>query len=134
MLCIEYPDIIREVYMTEWTGLPVPITKNQGRDYNFFQKVSVNWAAFGGGQTDGYSPDAVITFSTQGFQFINLGSGGTNVVEYSFNGNTVHGELNPTTGSVNLLFDNRVASLIWFRLQAGSSGPVVISIQAWGIR
>jgi hypothetical protein len=114
------------------TFVPIsPITLKQGRDSSFFTKVAVNWTSFGGGQTDGQSPDIIISFTTQGLMFLNLGSGSSNVVEYSFNGSTVHGELNPTNASAGMSFDNRVQSLIWFRLQSGSTGPVTISVQAW---
>jgi hypothetical protein len=99
-----------------------------GRDYNFFQKISVSTVG-----TFNYDSDVIITFTTQGFQFLNLGSGGTNVVEFSFNGNTVHGELNPSNATAGLTFDNRVASKIWFRVQAGSTGPVTVSVNAWSI-
>lgn len=106
-------------------------TKNQGRDYNYFQKTAVNWSTFGGGASDGYGPDQIITFSTQGVMFLNEGSG---VVEYSFNGNTVHGELDSSKITAGLSFDNRVISMIWFRVKSGSTGPITISVQAWGIR
>lgn len=106
------------------------ITKKQGRDFNYFVETAVNWTTFGGGSTDGYGPDQVITFITQGVMFLNLGSG---TVEYSFNGNTVHGELNSANPSVGMVFDNRIISLIWFRVKTGSSGPITISVQAWGI-
>jgi hypothetical protein len=117
--------------MAEYSFPPVAtgVTKLQGRDYNYFNKVAVNWTTFGGGNNG--NPDCFISFTTQGIQFLNLGSGTTNVVEYSFNGQTVHGELNPSNATQGLTFDSRIISLIWFRLQSGSSGPVTISIQAW---
>jgi hypothetical protein len=103
--------------------------KTQGRDFNFFQKVDVNWSTFGGGASDGYGPDLIITFTTQGLIFLNEGSG---VVEYSFNGTTVHGELDSAGSTKMLTFNSRVASLIWFRVKSGSSGPIKVSVQAWG--
>ena len=99
-----------------------------GRDFNFFQKVSVTATTFGGSSVDGYQPDIIITFPTQGVIFLNEGSG---IVEYSFNGNTLHGELDSTKPSVGLAFDNRVVSKVWFRVKSGSSGPIVVSVQAW---
>jgi hypothetical protein len=110
--------------------------KTQGRDFNFYQILPVNWMQFGApdGYTveDGYGPDIIVTFPTQAFTFINYGSGATNSIEYSFNGNTVHGELVPGTQSASLKFDFRTASLIWFRLKSGSTGPVDLRIEAWG--
>lgn len=105
--------------------------KTRGRDFNFYQKIAVNWSTFGGGSVDGYQPDMIITFSTQGVLFLNEGTG---VVEYSFNGNTVHGELDSTKPSVGLTFDNRVISMIWFRVKSGSSGPITVRVDAWSIR
>jgi hypothetical protein len=109
---------------------------NQGRDYNYFQKIAVDWTSFGAGSSDGYGPDAIITFSTQTVMFVNLTASGTSdsVVEYSFNGNVLHGELNPTNSTIALTFENRTISQIWFRIQSGSSGPITVSVQAWGIR
>lgn len=114
------------------------IKKNQGRDFNFYEKVEVNWSQFGAldGYTteDGYGPDLVIKFPTQGLMFLNEETSSTQVVEYSFNGNTVHGELDPTLPSRGLVFDNRSVTLIWFRVKSGSSGPITVSVQAWGTR
>jgi len=101
-----------------------PIT--WGRDWNFFQKVTIT--------ADGYfnnDADLCITFSTQSVMILNLGTG---VVEYSFNGMTVHGELNSANPSAGMAFDNRVISKIWFRVQTGSTAPITVSVQAWAIR
>lgn len=106
--------------------------KKQGKDFNFFRLVTVQTSTFGGQSDSGTQPDIIITFSTKGLMFINYGSGATNTIEYSFNGTTVHGELVPGTDSASLSFDNRVASLVWFRLKQGSSGSVVLHVQAWG--
>ncbi len=104
-----------------------------GRDWNYFQKVSVTATTFGGGSVDGYQPDMVITFTSQSAIFLNEAT--TGVVEYSFNGTTVHGELDGSTGSLTkmLTFNNRVISKIWFRVKSGSSGPMTVSVRAWAI-
>ena len=104
---------------------------NNGKDRNFFQKVSVTSSSFGAVSVDGNQPDMMITFLTQGAMFLNLGTG---VVEFSFNGNTVHGELNSANPSSGLTFNDRIISKIWFRVQSGSSGPIVVSVSAWGMR
>jgi hypothetical protein len=93
-----------------------------GFDHNFFQKVSVTATSFNS------NADLFIPFVTQGVMLLNLGSG---VVEVSLNGNTVHMELNSTNASAGLTFDNRVVGKMWFRVQSGSSGPIVISVSAW---
>jgi hypothetical protein len=105
--------------------------KTQGLDFNFYQKLSVTATTFGGSSVDGYQPDMIIWFPTQGVQFLNLGTG---VIEYSFNGSTIHGELNSANATAGLTFDNRVVSMIWFRVQTGSTGPILISVQAWATR
>lgn len=114
------------------------IKKNQGHDFNYYKKLSVNWSQFGApdGYTvaDGYGPDLIITFPTTGLLLLNEGTTSSQVVEYSFNGNTVHGELDPSLPSKGIIFDNRVVSLIWFRIKSGSTGPVTIRVDAWGIR
>lgn len=99
------------------------ITKTQGKDFNFFKKVDVTSAVF----VDG-TPDIIITFSNRSLFFMNEGTG---VVEYSFNGNTVHGELDSTKDSKTLKFDNRTSALIWFRVKSGSSGPITVRVDAW---
>ena len=106
--------------------------KRIGRNYNFYQKVAVNWSQFGAPDgyvaTDGYGPDLIISFLTYGVMFMNEGVG---VIEYSFNGNTVDGELDSTKASASLTFLNRVVSTIWFRVKTGSTGPINISVHAW---
>lgn len=109
--------------------------KNTADKFDFFQKTDVNWSQFGApdGYTtsDGYGPDLIIPFSTQGIMFLNEGSG---VVEFSFDGTHVHGELDSAGATKGLTFDNRAVSLIWFRVKSGSSGPIKISVSAWSIR
>jgi len=114
------------------------IKKTQGRDFNYFSSTIVSWTQFGAsdGYTvdDGYGPDLVITFPTYGLIFTNETSG--QVVEYSFNGTTVHGVLDGTTTSTTrvVTFLNRQQSLIWFRLKSGSGGPATITVTAWATR
>jgi hypothetical protein len=106
----------------------------QGRDFNFFQIYSVSETSFGGASVDGYQPALVITFPTAGLIFTNETSG--QVVEYSFNGQTVHGQLDGTSTSTTriMTFLNRPVCCIWFRLKSGSAGPASITTTAWGIR
>ncbi len=112
------------------------IKKTQGKDFNFFEKRTVNWAQFGApdGYTllDGYGPDMVIMFPTNGVIFTNETS--ASVVEYSFNGTTIHGELDGTATSTTrvMSFPNRPVSLIWFRLKSG--GTATITVTAYGTR
>jgi len=114
-------------------GYPM-IRPKQGKDFNFFEKQQITWTNFGGGAPDGYGPDMIIPFTTNGIFFLNEQIEDGRAVEYSFNGRTVHGELVTNFPTQGLVFDNRVISLIWFRLKAGSTGPVNVSVQAWSIQ
>ena len=107
--------------------MPGPWRKD-GRDYNFYQKIDVSWSQFGE-NTDGYAPDIQIKFVGNSLMMLNENS--SNVVEYSFNGQTVHGELDPTLPTRAMVFDNRQISYIWFRIKSGSSGPVKVRVDAW---
>lgn len=102
--------------------------KNYGRDYNFFEKLNVVATTFGGDSVDGYQPDMAIRFPTTGLTILNEGTG---IVEYSFNGHAVHGELDSAKASAGMSFDNRHVSLIWFRVKSGSTGPITIRVDAW---
>ncbi len=101
-----------------------------GRDFNFYDKASVTSTTFQD------TCDMVITFSTQSVILTNESSTGssTSVVEYSFNGNNLHGELDSSLPSRQMVFENRVVSKIWFRVKSGSSGPITIRVDAWAIR
>ena len=111
---------------------------NYGQDFNFFKKIAVSnptsnadpndgYVLFGD-YTDGYRHSAFIPFTTQGIMLSNEGSG---VIEFSFNGHTVSGELNSATASKTLTFENRSVCKIWLRVASGSSGPINCTIQAW---
>lgn len=100
-----------------------------GRDFNFFQKVTVTWPSFGSNSVSGQQPDLIITCPTQGIIVINEDT--SSIVQVSFNGQTVHEEINPTIVP-GFAYDNRVISKIWFKLISGSSA--VVSIRAWGTR
>lgn len=96
-----------------------------GRDFNFYQLISVNNTIFNS------NADAIITFPTQGLSIISYGATSANTIEYSFNGNAIHGDMVPQTPSAALVWDYRIVSKIWLRLKTGSTGPVNIRIEAW---
>lgn len=101
-----------------------------GRDFNFFQKITVTWSTFGGGSVDGEQPDVLITFPTQGLLLLNEDP--ASVIQVSFNGETVHDQLDPTLPSRGIAYDNRSVSKIFFRLLSG--GSAVVSVRAWGVK
>ena len=98
------------------------LSKNTaGRDFNFYQKKTISESDF---QDE---CDMVITFQTQTVMMLLENT--TGVLEYSFNGNTLHGELDATLPSRGLVFDNRVITKIWFRVKSGSD--LIIRVEAW---
>jgi hypothetical protein len=94
-----------------------------GKDFNFYQKIAVT--ASGSFSTN---CDIVIPFSTQQ---LNLSLESTGVIEYSFNGNNIHGQMDSTKNSANLQFPDRVVSKIWFRLVSGTG---TVRVEAWATR
>lgn len=104
-------------------------TIQYGRDFNFFQKISITNTTF---NTDA---DMVITFPTFTTTFqLESGAG---IVQYSFNGIHVHGDMTPfvvasgSPYSANLSFVNRPICKIWFLTSTGTS---VVRVESWGIR
>ena len=97
-----------------------PVTS--GLDHNFFKKVTVTSENFVN------DADALITVKyVRQFSFVNEGA---DVIQYSFNGNTLHGDLTPGTPTAAIIFDNRPVTKIWFRLTG--SGSSVVRVEAWG--
>jgi hypothetical protein len=98
-----------------------PIT--WGRDFNFFQKLVVTASSFN------TNCDMVITFPTDTVTFQLEAGTGVGAIQYSFNGNTVHGDLSVgTTGLItsnNLVFRDRIISKIWFK------GAGTVRVEAW---
>lgn len=116
-----------------------------GRDDNFYKELSISSTNFGGDNPDGYGADGyfganlMIPFSTQTVIITNDTTSGANkIVEFSLNGTTVHGILDPNvsanTNTRVLTFTNRVISKMWFRVRSGSTGPLLISVSAWAVR
>ena len=93
--------------------------------FNFFDRIEVSTVDF----EDHLSN---FGFISSGISLINTSILFGDVVEYSFDGSTLHGDLNPTLPSAALSFDNRYESKIWFRLQS-SGTPVIIRVEAWAI-
>lgn len=95
------------------------LTKTQGKDYNFFTKITVTDTSFPA------TSQITIPFGGQyGFSLVNEGSV---VVEYSFNGITLHGDLTPGTPTAAIIFDNRRVPAIWFRASSSSR----VRVEAW---
>lgn len=88
--------------------------------WNYFDVITVSETSF---PTD---PQVSFGFISNGFNLLNRGSV---VVEYSFNGTDVDGDLNNSDSSVFLSFINRNECKIWFRVASGSAD---VRVEAWG--
>lgn len=94
-------------------------TNTTGFDNNFFKKVTVTNTTF--------PADSQITINIRGQFSFSLVNEGNAVVEYSFNGSTVHGDMTPGTPTAAIFFDNRKISAIWFR----APSSCVVRVEAW---
>ena len=108
--------------MTENRG---PITN--GVDFNFFERIEVTRTTFGD-PNDGYKCDIFIALRGP-LKTLFLVNEGSETIEYSFNGNRLHGDLIPGTPTAALSFDNRPISKMWFRVPSGN--PSTIRVEAW---
>jgi hypothetical protein len=88
--------------------------------WNYFSVINV----------DGYdfpeTPQANFKFLSQGFSFLNRGN---KIIQYSFDGDTVHGDLNPHDLSSGVTFDARVEDKVWFK---GLDGYGTVRVESWG--
>lgn len=107
----------------------------KGPKFDYYVRVTVASSFFGGDDgydtTDGYQPNAIVPFSSQGLMFVNETSGA--IVEVSFDGINPHCRLDgtPNSGTQVIKYDNRVNSLVWLRLVSG--GTATFQVQAWSI-
>lgn len=104
---------------------------SKGQNFNFYKRLGVSNTTFGVASSD-FREDILVPFSTQGFQILNEETAANKVVEYSFDGFNVHGEINPTMPNRLSVFQNRIACKVWFRIKSGSVANVVIAFEAWG--
>ena len=101
-------------------GMWEPLGKqDRGKDFNFYQEVVVAGVA-----TFADEPDVLMGFRGAR-RMIFVCPDGT--VEYSFNGNTVHGKMVSGEPSEKLNFDVRMEDKIWVR------GTGTIQIHSWQI-
>lgn len=94
-----------------------PITS--GIDFNRFAEVAVTSSTF-----DGYSADVLLLIRGPSLSFY-IRNSGSNSVEYSFNGNTLHGRI---PSNSERFFPRRRVSKVWLRVRAGST---TVEIEAW---
>jgi hypothetical protein len=103
------------------------IAKNtKGADFNKFDRVTIAGFAFND------ISDVTFNFRCSQMSFCLL-LDGYGTVEYSFNGNTVHGDLKAGMPSEAIFFDNRVVNGIWFRALTPDAIGAVIRVEGWGV-
>ena len=88
--------------------------------WNYFNLVTVDGYAFS------TYPQINFHFIPNSFTFLNRGH---KTIQYSFDGSTLHGDLNPNDDSSFLKFSNRQEDKVWFR---GLDGYGTIRVEAWG--
>ncbi len=89
--------------------------------YNYFEVISISDTFFS------LSQSVAFGFIPVGFSLLNRGD---RIVEYSFDGTTLHGDLNPGDASAYMVFKNRSESRVWLRVPSGVTAN--IRIEAWG--
>ncbi len=92
----------------------------QGKDFNYFRRLTISSTTF--------LESSDVEFSFRGNPSFTLINESTDTIEYSFNGNTLHGDLVGGTPSATLVSNNRGVSKIWFRVPNGD--PVDIRVEA----
>jgi hypothetical protein len=97
-----------------------PVTA--GVDHNYFERITVDVSDFSAN-----NPQVLLRFKSPRLH-INLINEGGAVVEYSFNGNTVHGDLATSGLTQEREFVGRQYTKIWFR----SSGSSTVRVEIWG--
>lgn len=92
------------------------------KDNNFFQKYRISSTSF--------EVVASWNFTSIGIALMVESDNREDVIQYSFDGETVHGDMTPTLPSEGIIFDNRFHSKVWFR-RATPGDPVVVRVEAW---
>jgi len=93
------------------------------RDINFFDKFHVSSTSF---------EDSTVkwNFISTGIALMVESNDSSDIIQYSFDGETVHGDMRPLFPSEAIIFDNRFQNQIWFRRETAGS-PVLVRVEAW---
>jgi len=92
------------------------------RDSNYFNKFYVSSTEF--------VLYADWNFNSTGIALMIESEDKTDVIQYSFDGQTVHGDMTPRMPSEAIIFDSRTQSKVWFR-RATTGVPVLVRVEAW---
>jgi hypothetical protein len=90
-------------------------------NYNTFSRITVDGYAFSS------APDVTFTYRHSNLNF-SLVWEGTGIIEYSFDGTNVHGDMQNGQPTQAMFFDNRNVGAIWFRLVSGSG---TVRVEGW---
>ena len=93
--------------------------------FNKFARITV------AGLTFPTTPDVDFEFRHTNLSFCLCLESGTGVVEYSFNGADVHGDLEIGTPTEGIFFDNRMVSKIWFRAKTAGGIGASVRVEGW---
>ena len=94
------------------------------RKKNYFTKLTISGTAFVAAQR------AKWDFNSVGLALLVESDDSDDVVQYSFDGEEIHGDLTPLLPSEGIVFDNRYENNVWFR-RATPGSPVTVRIEAW---
>lgn len=90
-------------------------------DFNFFTKVTASGTTF--------PATAQIIVPIKWVQGFIIGNEGSSVIQYSFDGITVHGDLTPNSNTSSIPFINRQCSALWLCVPSGVSS--LCRFEAW---
>lgn len=93
------------------------------KDINFFHKLNVGSTSFSDHRVSW-------NFTSVGIALMVESDNQADVIQYSFDGETVHGDMTPLRPSEGIVFDNRFQSKVWFR-RATPGDPVLVRVEAW---
>lgn len=94
------------------------------RKKNFFAKITVTNTSFIASQRVRWG------FNSVGLALLVESDDANDAVEYSFDGQELHGDLTPLLPSEGIVFDNRFENNVWFRAK-NSGRTVTVRIEAW---
>lgn len=97
--------------------------KKAKKTFNYFNRINV-WS------TDFEEHELTWDFVSYGIYLFNESASATDIIEYSFNGADVHGDLVPGTETAGIEFYGRRHSKIYFRRKSGT-GDISLRIEAW---
>lgn len=100
----------------------MPTKASRRKDNNFFTTLTVS--------TDSFDVLAQWNFNSVGLALAVYSNDPTDIIEYSFDGKSVHGDMRPTFPSEAIIFDNRYVNKVWFRRRTAGTA-VEVRVESW---